>query len=126
MNSYGIANELVSYLSTVNKVGHTNLVLGGAKNSSEAIVVVHNEEWKRGISSRLKDSPTVKLLSFTELENGKLRGNHTALALDNEALRLLLADLVGTIAVLRQGLKDNQQTIQQLDDKIRLAKMILR
>ncbi len=133
MNGYNVATELLNYLSVNRAVGHTKMMLEGAKHTPDPVVVIHNESMRNNLpefSATVGDvgiqvGGPMNAISLADIDAGRLRGTHGPLAIDNAALQVLLGDLVSTIASLRREAKENASEIQNLSDKIRLVKTVL-
>lgn len=133
MNGYNVATELLGYLSVNRAVGHTKMMLEGAKNSPDPVVVIHNESMRNNLPEfkatvgdvGIQVGGPMNAISLAEIDAGKLRGTRGPLAIDNAALQVLLGDLVSTIASLRDEVKQNKKTIDEHNMRLALVRLAL-
>ena len=79
--------ELLGYLQSNRRLGHTTALLEGAKNTDGIIIIAHTKSFADSLAQRCKNARGVSLHNLISL-----RGLRAPILVDNFALQILLTD----------------------------------
>ena len=113
-NSYEIARNLIDYFNINRQVGHTSVVLNGARHV-DCTMVVHDESMAEYIEKHISyGRPHLTTLQRVYYN---MCGSHLPLVIDNYALVILLEGLTREVDLQRsekEKLKDKLKTINSI------------
>lgn len=114
-NIEGILCSILNYLEANRQVGHTTMMLEGATNHPNGIVLTHTNEMARELGKKYPDNVFVSMRSIT---SGGLCGRHSPLAVDNATLHLILGEALGEIQTQRGRVKELKRLVREAADAV--------
>ena len=105
---------LLSYYSAFRAVGHTTTMLKGAENT-DCVIITATEKQAKYMQERLPENRTV--LSLTSLDT-HLLGMTKPIALDNDAIIVMLSRLLEEIETRDKRLREAKTVLKALSETI--------
>jgi len=98
--------ELVSHFESARQCGHTTAMLNGALSSRGCLVLAGNQESGEFIENLVGPAADIIVIGVPGLRDGRLRGLHKPLVIDNHAAAILFGDALREINRLESKLAD--------------------
>ena len=105
---------LIAYYHSRRAIGHTTTMLKGAENT-DCVIITATEKQARYMKERLPENRTV--LSLTSIDT-QLYGLNKPIALDNDAIIVMLSRLLEEIDMRDQKLDGLKRMLKSISDNI--------
>lgn len=102
--------ELVRYYDGARGVGHTSAVITGAENVDECVVIAADVQSLR----RLAEPGLFRVMTLSELRDGKMLGRACPMVLDNHALTELARGSLAEISRLEYKIAQMKAVAQSI------------
>ena len=95
---------LLAYYCNRRGTGHTTILLEGARNAPQVMVLAHTMVYASDLAKRCDNA---KPLSWTSMDDRDFAGRNAPLAIDNSAMIELLKDAIQEINALRRQIVES-------------------